>query len=78
MFHTHQKQPSVIPLALHLPGQQAVYFSERETLDELRAHLDMSTTTLLAFFKYNSENEDGRQYLYQEFPEHYLYECNNG
>ena len=77
-FHTHQELPSVIPLALHLPGQQAVYFSEQEASDNLRQRLDMSTTTLLAFFKYNSEREDGRQYLYQEFPEHYVYERNKG
>ena len=49
-FHTHQELPSVTTLALHLPGQQAVYFSEREATNELRQRLDMSTTTLLAFF----------------------------
>jgi len=31
-------------------------------------------TTLLAFFNYNSENVDGRAYLYHEFPEHYVNE----
>ena len=67
-----------VTFALHLPGQQAVYFSEQEASDDLRARLDMSTTTLLAFFKYNSEKEDGRQYLYQEFPEHLVYERNKG
>ena len=77
-FHTYQELLSVIPLALHLPGQQGVYFSEREASDDLRARLDMLTTTLLAFFKYNSEKEDGRQYLYQEFPEHFVYESNMG
>ena len=65
-------------LALHLPGQQAVYFSEREATNELRQRLNMSTTTLLAFFKYNAEKEDRREYLYQEFPEHYVYEWNKG
>ena len=77
-FHTHQELPSVTTLALHLPGQQAVYFSEWEATNELRQRLDISTTTLLAFFKYNAEKEDGRQYLYQEFPEHYVYERNKG
>ena len=77
-FHTHEELPSVTTLALHLPGHQAVYFSERETSDELRQLLDMSTITLLAFFRYNSVKEDGRQYFYQEFPEHYVYERNMG
>ena len=75
-FHTHQELSSVIHLALHHPRQQAVYYSQREASDDLRQRLDMSTTTHLAFFKYNSEKEDGRQYLYQEFPEHYVYEHN--
>ena len=77
-FHTHQKLPSVTPLALSLSGQQAVYCSEQETSENLRAHLYMSTTTLLAFYEYNSEKEEGRQYLSQEFPEHYVYERNKG
>ena len=77
-FHTYQELPSVTTLALHLPGQHAVYFSEREATNELRQRLDMLTTTLLAFFKYNAEKEDGRQYLHQKFPEQYLYELNKG
>jgi len=35
--------------------------------------MDSSITTLLAYFKYNSEKVDGRGYLYHEFPEHYVY-----
>ena len=77
-FNTYQELPSVTTLAVYLPGQQAVYFSEREATNELRQRLDMSTTSTLAFFKYNAENEDRRQYLYQEFPEHYVYERNKG
>jgi hypothetical protein len=77
-FKTHEELPAVTTLQLHLPGQQAVYFSEREDPAAIQARLDRSLTTLLAFFKYNSEKADGRQYLYHEFPEHYVYERNKG
>ena len=30
-------------------------------------------TTLMAFFSYNAQNEDGRQFLYYEFPEHFVW-----
>jgi len=73
-FSTHQELPSVIALALHLPGQQAVLFSVQGDQGDLRERLDRTTTTLLAFFKYNTENADGRGYLYHEFPEYYVYE----
>ena len=73
-FSTHQELPAVIALALHLPGQQAVLFSVQGDQGDLRERLDRFTTTLLAFFKYNTENADGRAYSYHEFPEHYVYE----
>jgi len=39
----------------------------------LRQRMDSSITTLIAYFKYNSEKADGREYLYHEFPLHYVY-----
>jgi len=73
-FSTHEEFPSAIALALHLPGQQAILFSVQGDQGDLHEQCDRSTTTLLAFFKYNTENADGRGYLYHEFPEHYVYE----
>ena len=72
-FTTHDELPDVTTLTLHLPGQQAVYFPDQESAGDLQERLDRSTSTLLAFFKYNSENVDGRQYLYHECPEHFVY-----
>ena len=69
----HDEQPPVTHLALHLPGQQPVYFSEQENLDRVRARIEESMTTLMAFFAYNEQNEDGREYLYHEFPEYFVY-----
>jgi len=72
-FSTHQEQPPVMHLALYLPGEQPVYFSEQESPEALQQQMDNSVTTLLAYFKYNSEHLDGREYLYHEFPVHYVY-----
>ena len=60
-------------LALHLPDEQPIYFSEQEDPAILRQRMDDSSSTLLAYFKYNFEQADGRQYLYHEFPIHYVY-----
>jgi len=73
-FKTHPELPVVTTLQLHLPGQQAVYFSESEDPVPIQVRLDRYMTTLLAYFNYNSENVDGRGYLYHEFREHYVYE----
>jgi len=72
-FSTHDELPDVTTLTLHLPGQQAVYFPDQESASDLQERLDRSTSTLLAFFKYNSDNVDGRHYLYHEFLEHFVY-----
>jgi len=72
-FSMHEEQPPVTHLALHLPDQQAVYFAEHEDIDLIREQIEGSMTTLMAFFAYNERNEDGRIFLYHEFPEHFVY-----
>ena len=72
-YHMHEEKPPVTHLALHLPGQQPIYFSEHADIDRMRQQIEESMTTLMAFFAYNAQNEDGRQYLYHEFPEHFVY-----
>ena len=72
-FSTHGEEPAVMHLDLHLPNQQAIYFAEWENPAMLRQRMDSSITTLIAYFKYNSEKPDGREYLYHEFPLHYVY-----
>src|SRR5437588_904756 len=73
-FDTHQEQPPVMHLALHLEGQHAVYFNGLNNPEEIRQRVESSLSTLIAFFDYNQKNEDGLQYLYHEFPEHFVYD----
>ena len=72
-FESHCEDPGIERLALHLEKQQTVIYRDGAAPESVQAQLDQSGTTLTAFFKYNDSNVDGRQYLYQEFPEHYVY-----
>jgi len=72
-FDMHDEQPPVTHLSLHMPGQQAVYFEGHADPDHIRDLIEGSMTTLMGFFSYNAQNEDGRQFLYYEFPEHFVW-----
>ena len=72
-FSTHEEFPPVEQLAIHLPGEQPVYYEEDVVAEELQERMDSAQSTLMAFFEYNNTNEESRRYLYQEFPEHYVY-----
>ncbi|CAF1613761.1 unnamed protein product [Adineta ricciae] len=74
-FPLHDKSHAIIRLAVHLPNQQPVYFAEG---NEQRA-LEIATTkdtTLTAWFKLNSKNQDARQYLYHDIPQYFVFERN--
>ena len=72
-YRMHEEFPAVYQLPVHLPGEQPVYFAEGLTRDELCLQLDTARSKLMAWFAYNLANEDGRQYLYQQFPEHFVF-----
>lgn len=64
-------------LAVHLPGEQIVYFDPQLTETEVKDRMETAHLTLMAFFYYNANHADGRQLLYQEFPRHYVYDKSN-
>ena len=72
-FGTNEEWPPVIHLALHLPSEQAVYFEADAGALNKEEQMAASTSTFLEFFKYNTEKEDGCQYLYQDFPAHFVF-----
>jgi hypothetical protein len=63
----------VIHLALHLPGEQPVYFDPAAGSLDLEERMVASSSTLIAFFKYNETHPDVPQYLYQQFSTHFVY-----
>lgn len=67
-YDTHEESPTVIYLAIHLPGEETVYFAEGVDADTLRIQMEGTRIALMAFFSYNMGNEDGHKYLHQQFP----------
>jgi hypothetical protein len=72
-FPTHEEYPTIMRLALHLPNQQNVVFDADTSVQGLEERAEHARTTLMAFFNYNREHEDGRHLLYHEFPSHYVF-----
>ena len=63
---------------MHLPGQHVVYFADDLTASQLAAKAERSRSTLMAYFLYNEQHEDGHQYLYQQFPTYYVWKSATG
>jgi hypothetical protein len=59
-YPVHEEFPPVIQLAVHLPGQQPVYFDPDLPLQELQERLDAAHSTLTAFFAYKKREPRGR------------------
>ncbi|KAH0614326.1 uncharacterized protein H6S33_006212 [Morchella sextelata] len=74
-YGMHEEYPSVIHLAVHLPGEQPVYYGDNSNREELIQRMQNSRTTLMAYFEYNTEHEDGTRYLYQDFPVYFTYDA---
>lgn len=72
-FLMHKKFPAHIRLAIHLPGEERVRFHKDTSVEELLQHADSVTTTLLQWFKCNSEDQNARQFLYHQFPNYYVW-----
>jgi len=69
-YEMREKSHTIIRLAVHLPLQQNVYYHNG---NEQRALQVGRATTLTAFLKLNEEDENARQFLYHEIPEHYTF-----
>ena len=72
----HDESPNVCHLAIHLPGQQPVYFPDAADEEQIHDRMSTARTTLIAYFERNAEDEEARQYLYQDFPKKYTYKQN--
>ena len=76
-FPIHGEDPAVQSLHLHLPNQQAVCSPKNANKEAVQRKLDIAGSTLMAFFAYSRDHTDGHQYLYHDFPQHYVYEKGN-
>lgn len=73
-FPTHQEFPPIQHLAVHLQGEQIVYFPDDVSPTELAARTATARSTLMGFFEYNTIHKESRQYLYSEFPAHFTWD----
>ena len=63
-FPVYREFPPVIQLAVHLLGEQPIYFQPDQSVQEIQQRLELSCSTLTAFFIYNAEHKDNYNQLY--------------
>jgi hypothetical protein len=73
-YKTHEEDPTVTSLALHLKYKQPIYFPEDTTQFEIQELLNNSRTMLTGYIEYNNKKRkpDEPKSLYQGFPRHYV------
>ena len=68
--------PAVLPLPVHLPKQQTVYFDPTSTEDDIKEKLDKNGRTMLTeYFRMCEYDVDGaRNLYYREMPEYFTWQ----
>ena len=69
----YAEYPDIIRLPLHLPSEQPVMFDPGDNERQLQQRMNEARSTLISFFDYNRDHEDGRYLLYYQFPTHYVF-----
>lgn len=69
----HEQSHAVRELAVHLPNGQRIFFAEGQEEEAIRRAATRKTT-LTAWFELNQQDEEARQYLYQDIPSHYVWQ----
>ncbi|GMQ05571.1 hypothetical protein CsSME_00050547 [Camellia sinensis var. sinensis] len=69
----HAEMPTVVRLALHLPGMHRVVFNPEESLQTIQSRAGQQMSTLTGFFAYCAASEDECPFTYQEFPQHFVW-----
>lgn len=73
-FKMHDCAPPVVRLALHLPGEQVVYFNPGRvvSMEEVVGHAAEKNSSLMGFFKKCAEDPGARDLTYVQFPLRYV------
>ena len=69
----HAEMPTVVRLALHIPGMYRVVFNPEESLETIQSRAGQQMSTLTGFFAYCAASEDECPFTYQEFPHHFVW-----
>lgn len=72
-FSLHGKFPSHQRLAIHLPNEQHVYYHDGDSLNDILESSRRKNTTLTDWFLMNASSAEARNFLYTEFPKHFVW-----
>ena len=72
-YPLHAEIPTVVRLALHLPGMHRVLFNPYESLEAIVSRAGQQMLTLIGFFSCCASIEDECPFTYQEFPQHFVW-----
>ncbi|XP_026402586.1 uncharacterized protein LOC113298127 [Papaver somniferum] len=67
----HEEEPTVVRLAIHLPGQQRFVYDPNNPIDTVSTAAENYKSTLMAYFDYYCNNPTTKAYTYQDFPQHF-------
>jgi len=68
--------PALVRLPVHQEDQQLIFFNPRSTQKVEDSLIHNQNTMLTAYFQANIYYEEARNYFYRQFPEHFVYKCN--
>jgi hypothetical protein len=69
-YDMHEEKPTVVRLAIHLPGEQQVYYNADLNAERLE---DRAKTTLTEWFVANAQFPAGRALLYSDYCEQFTW-----
>ena len=76
-FEMHDQSPNVVHLQVHPPGHHMVVFNPEDNIQPVMDRAGAEQTTLTAFFTANADpgplGQEVMKYIYQEFPQHFVY-----
>ena len=70
-YKVQDRDPAVMKLAIHTEDQQTVCFRDGKAEKALE---NSKSTTLMAYFELNQEDEDAHSIKYQDIPEYYTWD----
>ncbi|KAI9124884.1 hypothetical protein K1719_004211 [Acacia pycnantha] len=72
-FDIHHRHPPVERLSFHLPHQQSVYYTERESMSSLVSNPRVKESMFLAWFEKNKDDPFVRTLTYSQFPNFFTF-----
>ena len=75
-FHMHSEYPAVMRLQVHTENQQTITWNAMDEphIEEILERGAQHDTTLTAWFKANVTYPNAREHLYQDFPQHFVWQ----